>query len=282
MGYWSFLFLALILLYFLAMKYTSRFNARGHRKLQPNTLFVLAHPDDECMFFTPTIHGMQQSSNLYILILCNGGWDGLGKVRELEMEQSAKYQGFVDVKVIDDPRLKDNPGANGESPLEIWDVDVVVEQIHKHIKALNAEKGKEIGTIVTFDHLGVSMHTNHIATHYGCLKYYQSDAYSGDMYTLETIPMFRKYDFFLDNFLARLDQVNYFLHSPFQAATALAIHHSQFVWYRKLFMGFSRYVYYNGLNYYPSKSDRAQNSRRQVLVDHSEAKAGAIRKESDL
>lgn len=35
--------------------------------------------------------------------------------------------------------------------------------------------------------------------------------------------------------------------SPLNAWQAMAIHHSQFVWYRKLFVIFSRYAYMNTL-----------------------------------
>jgi hypothetical protein len=39
----------LVLLYFMAMRYSYGFDAKGKRNLRENTLFVLAHPDDECM-----------------------------------------------------------------------------------------------------------------------------------------------------------------------------------------------------------------------------------------
>jgi len=40
-----------------------------------NSLLVIAHPDDESMFFIPFI---RQQSNMEILCLSNGGYDGLG------------------------------------------------------------------------------------------------------------------------------------------------------------------------------------------------------------
>ena len=58
-------------------------------KFGKNILFVMAHPDDECMFFTPTIYALKEKSNLYLLVLSNGGYDGLGKIREKEMEKAA-------------------------------------------------------------------------------------------------------------------------------------------------------------------------------------------------
>lgn len=79
---------------------------------------------------------------------------------------------------------------------------------------------------------------------------YRQKTIKFDMYTLTTVPMYRKYDAFIDIFMLDEKEVNYFLPTPIEAVTALMIHHSQFVWYRKLFMAFSRYVYYNGLTYY--------------------------------
>jgi len=32
---------------------------------------------------------MREESNLYLLVLSNGGWEGLGKEREKEMEKAA-------------------------------------------------------------------------------------------------------------------------------------------------------------------------------------------------
>ena len=53
-------------------------------------------------FFTPTIHGMREEANLYLLVLTNGGYDGLGKIREKEQELAAKYQQFKDSRVLND------------------------------------------------------------------------------------------------------------------------------------------------------------------------------------
>ena len=54
-------------------------------------LVVTAHPDDECMFFSPTISHIV-STNKYkpsILVLSDGGYDGLGPMRHKEMIKAA-------------------------------------------------------------------------------------------------------------------------------------------------------------------------------------------------
>jgi LmbE family N-acetylglucosaminyl deacetylase len=71
---------------------------------------------------------MKKESDLYILVLSNGGFDGLGKIRQKEMELASKYMGFKSEQIIDDPRIPDGP--------HLWDIDVVVELIKNHIISL--------------------------------------------------------------------------------------------------------------------------------------------------
>mgnify|MGYP000901312582 CR=1 FL=1 len=128
----------------------------------------------------------------------------------------------------------------------------MIQNIKQHIDN-KAKEGIEISSIVTFDDYGVSGHPNHISTHHGCMQYYQQAKGQVDMFTLDSVWMFRKYDAFLDIFTANNSKINFFLPSPYQAVSALIIHHTQFVWYRKLFMAFSRYGYFNSLTYHPAK-----------------------------
>ena len=54
-------------------------------------------------------------------MLSNGGWDGLGKIREKEMNLAANYMGFVQYIVVDDKRIPDGP--------HMWDTSIVAENI---------------------------------------------------------------------------------------------------------------------------------------------------------
>ena len=197
--------LAVGFIYAMAMLYRRMFDPEddlgGERILAKHTLFVTAHPDDECMFFTPTIHAMGETSKLYLLVLSNGGYDGLGKEREKEMGMAAKHMGFVDYEVVNDPIIPDGPGKPGQKPHEIWDIEVVKKHVENYVEDKKKD-GITIETIVTFDYGGVSGYPNHTAVHLGCLKYYKSDEYSCDMYILESVSMLRKYIGFLDIFLS--------------------------------------------------------------------------------
>ena len=49
-------------------------------------LLVISHPDDESMFFGPTIQALRRAgARTHILCLSNGDADGLGAVREKEL-----------------------------------------------------------------------------------------------------------------------------------------------------------------------------------------------------
>ena len=79
------------------------------------------------MFFTPAIYNMKQTADLYLLVLSNGGYDGLGKIREKEMEKAANQMGFKSFKVLDRADIPDGPWP--------WDTEAVVKQIDLEVKA---------------------------------------------------------------------------------------------------------------------------------------------------
>ena len=72
-------------------------------------LLLIAHPDDEAMFFAPTVLRLTDPSlgnHLKILCLSTGNADGLGETRKKELEKSALLLGLrseADVLVVDDP-----------------------------------------------------------------------------------------------------------------------------------------------------------------------------------
>lgn len=76
-----------------------------------NILLLTAHPDDECMFFAPTLlglldgTGMDKRPKLHSLCLSVGNADGLGDVRRHELERSLDVLGVEDRRrwVLDRP-----------------------------------------------------------------------------------------------------------------------------------------------------------------------------------
>jgi N-acetylglucosaminylphosphatidylinositol deacetylase len=83
------------------------------------TLFVIAHPDDEAMFFAPTILFMHDRSQLHLICLSSGNNDGLGKVREKELYKSCAVLGIPEerVRVYDEDGLQDGMRNHWDSTL---------------------------------------------------------------------------------------------------------------------------------------------------------------------
>lgn len=66
-------------------------------------LLVTAHPDDECMFFTPSIRNfIAQGRSVDLLCLSTGNYDGMGQRRRKELERSARVLGIATIFIIDD------------------------------------------------------------------------------------------------------------------------------------------------------------------------------------
>ncbi|PVU99549.1 hypothetical protein BB559_000606 [Furculomyces boomerangus] len=77
-----------------------------------NVLFVTAHPDDECMFFAPTILALKKNKNVNINLVCfsTGDAHGLGDMRKVELVNSAKKLGLdaSEIIIIDDLAFPDD------------------------------------------------------------------------------------------------------------------------------------------------------------------------------
>ena len=112
------------------------------------------------------------------------------------------------------------------------------------------EKNDILG-IITFDKFGVSGHPNHIDTYEGVKIFYDDEKSNGKIkfYKLESNNILRKYIGILDLFFCILFSNHtdfiYINLNPYKSWTSMKIHKSQFVWYRKLFVIFSKYCYVN-------------------------------------
>lgn len=69
-------------------------------------LLLTAHPDDECMFFAPTLISLVKANeDVYSLCLSTGDADGLGEVRTSELRSSLDVLGIGEGKrwIVDHP-----------------------------------------------------------------------------------------------------------------------------------------------------------------------------------
>ncbi|KAH0844402.1 hypothetical protein AYO21_00871 [Fonsecaea monophora] len=76
-------------------------------------ILLIAHPDDESMFFSPALQALTHPSlqnHLKILCMSTGNSEGLGATRKQELEKAATTLGLrrkEDVFVLEDERFKD-------------------------------------------------------------------------------------------------------------------------------------------------------------------------------
>ncbi|KAJ3258167.1 hypothetical protein HK103_003985 [Boothiomyces macroporosus] len=204
-------------------------------------LLVTAHPDDECMFFSPAIIQLSKTNNVHVLCLSVGNDQGLGKTREKELIKSCSILGIKNVLSTDDPELQDGMQID-------WKADAVLKHFNKYVSEHN------ISTVITFDHLGISGHINHRKIH-TALKLAKI---SQKLYSLHTIPVIPKFSFLISALLTKAEQLFapkpnslYFFASMneyLQGRKAMYAHDSQLVWFRHLYLLSSSYMLVNRLD----------------------------------
>lgn len=202
-------------------------------------LLVVAHPDDEVMFFSPMLERMSSKRmDLHLLSLSTGNADGLGSLRRVEFLQCAKVFGInpSNVEIIDHPALQDGMR-------NVWSDEVISSIVKEKISH------SRVDLIITFDEFGVSGHPNHIAVYHGVKRALRAMASKGaqvDGIKLLSKNLVRKFsgpfDIIVAYFLSE-----YFVYklNPMTTIFGMFAHASQFVWYRRLFVLFSCYTYIN-------------------------------------
>lgn len=236
---------------------------------------LIAHPDDEAMFFAPTVLALTKPSlgnHLKILCLSSGNADGLGEIRRKELVRSALLLGIRnadDVLVLDDPQFPD-------SMTKTWDAKAIstllASTFAPKMAKLSPKSAPEVNIdlVITFDKQGVSSHPNHISLYHGALLFVQSvmQRHSGwepaiKLYTLTSINVFRKYisifeapftvtiASFTKKYGGDFPTPQLFVNGPLgyrksQRAMTEA-HQSQMRWFRWGWIGVSRYMIVNDL-----------------------------------
>jgi len=215
-----------------------------------HVLLVTAHPDDECMFFAPTILALvARSVSVYSLCLSVGDAEGLGATRHGELYRSFAVLGVPSERVfiVDHPQLRDNFTSS-------WAPDDVAYVVRPYLARTGAT------AILTFDDYGISGHPNHISLPSGISKMAQSmPSPRPRIFNLVSISIAYKYRGVLDAISSRIkswacgiiptftcgqtfasDIRGYWL-----AVQAMLQHKSQLVWFRWLYVAFSRYMWVN-------------------------------------
>lgn len=154
---------------------------------------------------------------------------------------SCKRLGFTEAPtIIDDPELQDGMDTK-------WSPGLVADTISRHCKQKERVDGRDgrIDIIVTFDDQGVSGHPNHCAIFHGVSELMKQRMIDVEVWTLTSVHLIRKYIGLADINFVWVDEWQCTRLNMVEAYLTLAEHASQLVWFRKLFIIFSRYTYLN-------------------------------------
>lgn len=241
-----------------------------------NVYFIIGHPDDEVMFFSPTLIELNKKEhNNRVKLICFSKGDAvhesMGKKRTEELYKSGSILDLKenDIKVLD--KFKDGMDKK-------WDIDA----IQKTLEEIIGKKSKDLLVLITFDENGVSKHPNHISLYHGTKKffqtYYSKTGRNGKFYVLKSLNFWEKYSFniltnvelfvdhlsklFISNVLKIKVNISFFnnktknqsikiysdlnMLSVSYAAMAYG-HYSQMVWFRYGWLILSRYLTFNHL-----------------------------------
>ena len=238
-------FIIIIFLHFkleIEKKTKSMFNISNIKKELNKTksiLLIIAHPDDEILYWTPTIKELK-SLNLKLKILClsNGNNKNNGEKRTEEFKKVSKYLKLEDNEIINDIELQN-------SKKKYWDEKIVSEKISFFLN-----ENKDIETILTFDEDGIINHPNHISCYNGLVYYiknHRDDIKDKgiNIYLLDSFNYLFQYTHFIPFIVFYFREFGFFSYHFFTSYKIMKMYKSQFNWKRKLHVIFSAYSYYN-------------------------------------
>ncbi|XP_072793308.1 N-acetylglucosaminyl-phosphatidylinositol de-N-acetylase isoform X7 [Taeniopygia guttata] len=158
-----------------------------------------------------------------------------------------------------------------DDPAVEWDTQLLATLVLKHIEAKNINLNmlcaiwqwsrgcsssmseRKDCKVVTFDAGGVSGHANHISLH-SAVRYLHSEGKLPEgcrVLVLESVNLCRKYISFLDVLISCLLPTDALFilteEETEQAKRAMQCHRSQLLWFRRLYLLFSRYLVVNSL-----------------------------------
>lgn len=255
--------------------FTSLITASFPRLTGKRILLLIAHPDDEAMFFAPILRSITRpdcGNSVFILCFSSGDADGLGHIRKDELKKSAKLLGITSdehIIVIEDPKFPD-------SMTTTWDAKLIGSILMRYFapKIANTPSTSAptayIDAIITFDGQGVSGHPNHISLMHGAQAYLKAlmARHAGwecptKLYTLVSTNVLRKYSSILDAVLTVFTIVGFrkekgAFPTPLLAVSGpmdiwraqsamVSAHKSQMRWFRWGWIGLSRYMVVNDL-----------------------------------
>lgn len=215
--------------------------------LNTNISLLIAHPDDEVMFFGPSLHFLvhpKSNNSLSVLCLSRGNADGIGETREAEFYNTLTSYFPLNRSALtlvdDETKFKDSMSIR-------WDADDIAEAIETNLP--------DTKKIVTFDDYGISGHPNHISLYYGALKWAEKSPLDRQVYILKSVPIWRKFISSFDEMITyQFDQGSkafLLARKPARRNIKRAMtigYKSQATWFRKCWVVLSRYMSVNVLD----------------------------------
>ena len=250
-------------------------------------LLVISHPDDEAMFFGPTLESLKKTTNVitttkvFCICLSNGNASGLGQTRAKELKKSTLEVFKLDGCVIADSEDLQDGMENA------WPLEEIANVVHECVQHYSPD------VILTFDERGVSKHPNHVQTHRGVMRFIveaklgaipnaeYTEENVPEVWVLETTPFYRTFMGAMDYWASVIttttrkkkgskntsnessnsnssslaagasstssSSVMFCSRNPSLVLEAMRTHATQWVWYRKLYVAFSRYSLLNTL-----------------------------------
>lgn len=227
---------------------------------------VIAHPDDEVMFFAPTLLNLNdvlpKRIPFHVVCYSNGDAEGLGDIRYKELQHSVKI-------LLSDRDTNVTIYDHKDGMHEEWDQKLMINQLENIITIPKTTPKQNI--ILTFDKDGVSNHINHKTCYNASLKYFKQYEKSTILLTLNSYhrKIVMKYSSFgwecmkllntlFNPFASKIGETTPFntthitifsTHMQYilSLASMVNAHKSQMVWYRYFWWVFSRFVYVNDL-----------------------------------
>jgi len=159
-----------------------------------------------------------------------------------------------------------------------WSPDLIADIVVRHCKqkeSLEGPKGR-IDMIVTFDEGGVSGHPNHCAIFHGASQIMRRGTIDVELWTLTSVNILRKYIGLVDIHFIWHEEWQCSRLNTIEAYLTLAEHATQLVWFRKLFIIFSRYTYLNSFTRYVQDvkkanvaADKDKDTDEDNVIDES-------------
>ncbi|UPX15021.1 N-acetylglucosaminylphosphatidylinositol deacetylase [Ascochyta rabiei] len=255
--------------------YTSTLSLSFPTLRNKRILLLIAHPDDEAMFFAPTLLSLTRpelGNHVKILCLSSGDADGLGETRKKELVKSGLQLGIGnknDIHVIEDKNFPDSMTVTWHPRLIS---NLLTSTFAPKMASISTKEAPQanIDAIITFDACGISGHPNHKSLHDGAHTFLKALMHKHGawecpvkLYTLTTTSILRKYASLLDapatliTAIVRKKELGsfptplLFASSPFAYRTAqktmTTAHESQMRWFRWGWITLSRYMIINDL-----------------------------------